>query len=118
MKLNANQSAGLRRFCRTHLAILAVLVAAIPTTGVAQDSKLAPEKRSQIEAAVSKFMASTHAPGVSVAIVEHGEYEWARGFGFADLENNVPASEHTLFRLASISKSLTEIGRASCRERV
>src|SRR5882762_9481403 len=117
MKLNANQSAGLRRFCRTHLAILAVLVAAIPTTGVAQDSKLAPEKRSQIEAAVSKFMASTHAPGVSVAIIEHGEYEWARGFGFADLENNVPASEHTLFRLASISKSLTATAAMQLVER-
>jgi CubicO group peptidase (beta-lactamase class C family) len=55
-------------------------------------------------------MATTHAPGVSVAVVENGEYEWAGGFGFADLENNVPASEHTLFRLASISKSLTAIG--------
>jgi CubicO group peptidase (beta-lactamase class C family) len=94
-----------------------VFVAAIPTPGVAQDSKLAPEKRSQIEAAVSKFMASTHSPGLSVAIVEHGEYEWARGFGFADLENNVPASEHTLFRLASISKSLTATAAMQLVER-
>jgi CubicO group peptidase (beta-lactamase class C family) len=114
MKLNAT---GLRRFCWTHLSILVVLVAAIPTPGVAQDSKLAPEKRSQIEAAVSKFMASKHPPGLSVAIVEHGEYEWARGFGFADLENNVPASEHTLFRLASISKSLTATAAMQLVER-
>lgn len=64
----------------------------------------------QIEAAVSKFMATTHAPGVSVAVVENGEYEWGAGFGFADLENNVPASEHTLFRLGSISKPLTAVG--------
>jgi CubicO group peptidase (beta-lactamase class C family) len=52
-------------------------------------------------------MATTHVPGLSVAVVEKGESEWASGFGFADLENNSPASEHTLFRLASISKSLT-----------
>jgi CubicO group peptidase (beta-lactamase class C family) len=114
MKPNATD---LRRFCWTHLSILVVFVAAIPTPGVAQDSKLAPEKRSQIEAAVSKFMASTHSPGLSVAIVEHGEYEWARGFGFADLENNVPASEHTLFRLASISKSLTATAAMQLVER-
>jgi CubicO group peptidase (beta-lactamase class C family) len=107
----------LRRFCWTLLSILVVFVAAIPTPGVAQDSKLAPEKRSQIEAAVSKFMASTHSPGLSVAIVEHGEYEWARGFGFADLENNVPASEHTLFRLASISKALTATAAMQLVER-
>jgi CubicO group peptidase (beta-lactamase class C family) len=49
-------------------------------------------------------MASTHVPGVSVAVVENGEYEWGSGFGFADLENNAPASEHTLFRLGSLSK--------------
>ena len=75
----------------------------------AQEQKLSKEKQTQIESAVAKFMASTHVPGIAVAVVENGEYEWASGFGFADLENNVPASEHTLFRLASISKSLTAV---------
>jgi serine beta-lactamase-like protein LACTB, mitochondrial len=83
----------------------------------AQEHKLAPEKQAQIEAAVAKFMATTHAPGVSVAVIENGEYEWATGFGFADLENNVPASEHTLYRLGSISKSLTAVGALELWER-
>jgi serine beta-lactamase-like protein LACTB len=83
----------------------------------AQQHELSPEKRTQIEAAVSKFMASTHVPGVSVAVVENGEYEWADGFGLADVENNAPASEHTLFRLASISKSLTAVGAMQLYER-
>jgi serine beta-lactamase-like protein LACTB len=83
----------------------------------AQEHQLSQEKRSQIEAAVSKFMASTHAPGVSVAVVENGEYEWGGGFGFADVENNAPVSEHTLFRLASISKSLTATAAMQLWER-
>lgn len=83
----------------------------------AQDQKLSQQKLKQIEAAVSKFMATSHAPGVSVAVVENGEYEWAEGFGFADLENNVPASEHTLFRLGSISKPLTSVGALELWER-
>ena len=62
-------------------------------------------------------MASTHVPGVSVAVVENGEYEWASGFGLADLENNAPASEHTLFRLASISKPITAVGAMELWER-
>lgn len=62
-------------------------------------------------------MATTHAPGVAVAVVEDGEYEWAEGFGFADLENNVPASEHTLFRMGSISKSMTAVGAMELWER-
>ena len=83
----------------------------------AQDHTLSSKKRSQIEAAISKFMASTHVPGLSVAVVEDGNYVWAAGFGFADLENNVPASEHTLFRLASISKPLTAVGAMELWER-
>jgi len=84
---------------------------------VAQQPQLAADKRAQIEAAVAKFMSSTHVPGVAVAVVENGQYEWASGFGFADLENNVAASEHTLFRLASISKSLTATGAMQLWER-
>ena len=108
----------LRRACPFHrlLAILS-LVVTLSCSAVAQESKLAPAKRSQIEAAVAKFMSSTHAPGISVAVVERGEYEWAWGFGFADLENSVPASEHTLFRLASISKSLTAVAAMQLVER-
>jgi serine beta-lactamase-like protein LACTB, mitochondrial len=82
-----------------------------------QETKLAQEKRAQIETAVSNFLTSTHVPGVSVAVVENGEYEWGAGFGFADLENNAPASEHTLFRLASISKSLTATAAMQLWER-
>jgi serine beta-lactamase-like protein LACTB len=100
-----------------HLALVVALFAAVPARSFAQDSKLAPAKRAQIDAAVSRFMASSHIPGVSVAIVENGEYEWAGGYGFADLENNVPASEHTLFRLASISKSLTATAALQLWER-
>src|SRR5580693_4895536 len=114
MKPNTKHAAGLRhRWIR--LSLLAAIAIAAPS--VAQDSKLAPAKRAQIEATVNKFMASTHVPGVSVAVVENGEYEWGQGFGFADLENNVPTSEHTLFRLASISKSLTATAAMQLWER-
>jgi len=98
--------------------ILAILFySAFVPCACAQQHELSPEKRTQIEAAVSKFMASTHVPGVSVAVVENGEYEWASGFGLADVENNTPASEHTLYRLASISKSLTAVGAMQLVER-
>jgi serine beta-lactamase-like protein LACTB len=88
-----------------------------PLFGQSQETKLDPAKRQQIEQAVSAFMSSTHTPGLAVAVVENGEYEWAQGFGVADLENNVPASEHTLFRLASISKSLTATAALELWER-
>jgi serine beta-lactamase-like protein LACTB len=95
----------------------AILIALGSGVCAAQNGKLSSGKLAKIDAVVSKFMASTHVPGVSVAVVENGEYEWAQGFGFADLENNVPASEHTLFRLASISKSLTATAALQLWER-
>lgn len=94
-----------------------LLIAICGSVLQAQQNKIAPEKLTQIQAAVSKFMSTTHAPGVSVSVVENGEYLWGAGFGFADLENNVPASEHTLFRLGSISKSLTAVGALELWER-
>ena len=83
----------------------------------AQNKELPSEKRTQIEAAVAKFMATTHVPGLSVSVVEDGKMEWASGFGFADLENNTPVTEHTLFRLASISKPLSATAAMELVER-
>jgi serine beta-lactamase-like protein LACTB len=72
-----------------------------------QPGQIAPEKRSQFETAIARFMAANGIPGVSVAVVENGVEEWSAGFGTADLENFVPATSYTLYRLASISKSIT-----------
>jgi serine beta-lactamase-like protein LACTB, mitochondrial len=107
----------LPRCSARRLACLAVFSVALVCLSQAQESRISPEKRTQIEAAVSKFMSATHVPGVAIAVVEDGKLEWATGFGFADLENNVPASEHTLFRLASISKSLTATAAMQLVER-
>ncbi|HTW31276.1 MAG TPA: serine hydrolase domain-containing protein, partial [Candidatus Sulfotelmatobacter sp.] len=103
--------------CAWGKALAALLLCVIAVCAQAQEHQLSPEKRTQIEAAVGKFMESTHVPGVLVAVVENGEAEWVQGFGFADLENQVPASEHTLYRLGSISKPLTAVGAMELWER-
>src|SRR5947209_1761548 len=79
-------------------------------TAFAQQPKLEHARRVQIESAVAKFMAENSVAGISVAVVQDGEYVWSQGFGMADLENYVPATSQTLYRLASISKSLTATG--------
>jgi serine beta-lactamase-like protein LACTB, mitochondrial len=74
---------------------------------LSQEPKLAPEKQTKLEAAIARFMAAKQTPGVSVAVVENNAHEWSAGFGMADLENFVPATSQTLYRLASISKPIT-----------
>jgi serine beta-lactamase-like protein LACTB, mitochondrial len=85
--------------------LLAYLLAA--SCAVAQTGKLSAEKQAKIEGAISKFMAGSKAPGISAAVVQDGEFVWAAGFGMADLENSVPSTSQTLYRLGSISKPLT-----------
>jgi CubicO group peptidase (beta-lactamase class C family) len=87
--------------------ILLIAYLLLPATTAAQAGQIAPGKRAQLQNAISRFMVANSIPGVSVAVVENGAEEWSAGFGTADLENSVPATPHTLYRLASISKSIT-----------
>jgi serine beta-lactamase-like protein LACTB len=83
----------------------------------AQTKSLSADKRAQIEKAASSFMAANSVPGISVAVVQDGELVWSAGFGMADLENFVPATPSTLFRLGSISKPITATAILQLSER-
>ena len=45
--------------------------------------------------------------GVAVAVVRNGRTVLAKGYGFADLENDVPVTPETVFRIGSITKQFT-----------
>ncbi|MRG47385.1 serine hydrolase [Chitinophaga sp. SYP-B3965] len=49
-------------------------------------------------------------PGISIAVIRNYQLEWARGYGFADVEEKRPVTTQTLFQAASISKSLNAVG--------
>ena len=88
--------------------LLLVYLAAV-SGAAAQQKGLAPEKRAEIEKAVSSFMSANSVPGIGAAVVLDGEPLWSAGFGMADLENSSPATSSTLFRLGSISKPITAV---------
>ena len=48
-------------------------------------------------------------PGLSLAVAEAGQVRHEAGFGFADVENEVPARPETVYRLASVSKPMTAV---------
>ncbi len=45
--------------------------------------------------------------GLSVAVSQGDELRFAKGYGSADLENNVPAAAETVYRIGSITKQFT-----------
>ncbi|HUF47898.1 MAG TPA: serine hydrolase domain-containing protein [Vicinamibacterales bacterium] len=56
-------------------------------------------------------------PGVAVAVAIDGRIVWTEGFGFANLELQVPATAETMFGIGSISKSLTVTATARLADR-
>jgi len=49
-------------------------------------------------------------PSVAVAVAKDRDILWEEGFGWADREKRIAATEHTLYSLASISKPITATG--------
>ncbi|MBL8269802.1 serine hydrolase domain-containing protein [Steroidobacter sp.] len=49
-------------------------------------------------------------PSITVAVAHNGEVVWEEGFGWADREKRMPATAHTAYLIASVSKPLTATG--------
>src|SRR5260370_26191720 len=87
-----------RKSLRPFSFLLAALLAALScVSATAQDHTLSPEKRAQIEKAVSAFMTANSVPGVSVAVVQSGQPVWSTGFGMSALQDSAPAHSFTLY---------------------
>jgi D-alanyl-D-alanine carboxypeptidase len=79
-------------------------------------SSASPSARSQpathadlsgIEKYVLSTMRKNNVPGISVGIVQDGKVILARGYGVANVELSVPATENTVYQIASVTKTFT-----------
>lgn len=52
-------------------------------------------------------LAKSCAPSLAVSVSRNGEILWEEAFGWADREKRIPATAHTLYSLASVSKPIT-----------
>ena len=66
------------------------------------------EKIKIFEAFVKQQMEIDQIPGLSIGFIKD-DFMWTRGFGYADLENKVPATAKSGYRLASNTKSMTTV---------
>ena len=77
---------------------------------------LSPATLQAVEAAISATMSAQRIPGLSVAVVTHGELRWSSCYGQSDVENAVPATAETVYRLASVSKPITAVAAMQLAE--
>lgn len=64
---------------------------------------------STVEDAVKTFMNKYQVPGMSVAITKDERLVYAKGYGVADKDKGTPITNNSLFRIASVSKTITGI---------
>ena len=115
------------RLARLTFATFGAALAALPTAPLAAqqpgpgrprpvliDRALDPAAAPRFQAAVDSGRAllqrlrdSVGIPGLSVAVLVDGQIVWSEGLGYADLENRVPATPLTRFRIGSVSKPVT-----------
>jgi len=58
---------------------------------------------------MTEFVRTHQAPGAALAVTKNGRLVYARGFGWANLEDKIPAQPDSIFRIASISKPITAV---------
>lgn len=92
----------IRRFALP-LFILVLLIAP------AAAGDLPEATRTAIRSFVAEEMQKHQVPGLSLAVVSERQLCFSAGFGKADIENDVPAKPDTVYRLASISKTITAV---------
>jgi CubicO group peptidase (beta-lactamase class C family) len=85
----------------THAALAAKSDAALPSP------RPTAANLARIDELARNAISLGNIPGLSIAIERHGVTIYQKGFGYADLENNVPVTAETVFPLGSITKTMT-----------
>tara|TARA_R110002049_G_scaffold14886_6_gene61957 strand:- start:4564 stop:6048 length:1485 start_codon:yes stop_codon:yes gene_type:complete len=60
-----------------------------------------------IDKEIETLMKSYKAVGLSVAVVKNDRIIYSKGFGFRNLEKNLPVTDRTIFHIASMTKAFT-----------
>ncbi len=61
----------------------------------------------KLDKLVNKHLAEKHIPAISIGVVKNGEVIFLKGYGFADLDNQIPADDETIYQLGSVTKTIT-----------
>lgn len=77
---------------------------------VVHPPQLFAERFRRARATIHQAIDQGRAPSLAVAVVRGGEIVWEEAFGWADRERQIPATPHTMYSLASVSKPLTATG--------
>ena len=94
---------------RTFLGL--TLAASLLAAACSRDSAVVIDDRfSEVRDLIIEQVSTGEVPSIAVAVAEDGEIVWEEAFGWSDVENQVRATPNTMYRLGSISKTITATG--------
>lgn len=88
-------------------ALMASLGIFLGSSAAVQAQQLPAATVEKIEHLITAYMSAHGIPGLSIAVVVDGKPAWSNGYGIANLEHDVPAKAATVYRTASIGKTMT-----------
>ena len=99
-------------WARARATVAPVLVLGLLLSACAEsdDGTDTPQRYDALARAVEEERVALGAPGAAVAIIEHGEVTFARGFGTKAAGATEAVEPTTLFRIGSSGKMLTALG--------
>ncbi len=84
----------------------------VPVHAPVPTALAAPTSVDELRARIAAVLEQEQVPGVGLALVDREGVQWAGGVGVADLQTRAPVTERTVFRVASITKSIVGLGVA------
>ena len=87
-----------------------LMLCALLVLPASRGSAQAADRFAPIRATIRRFLDSTGTASVAVAVAKDGKILWEEGFGLANRERMIPATQHTMYSMASISKPITATG--------
>lgn len=95
------------------LALTLILISVRPAS--AQNPR--DEMEAFFDSYLTEQMQTHHIPGVVVSVVKDGNVLFTKGYGYADIEKQIPFDENTLLTVASLGKTFTAVGVLQLSER-
>jgi CubicO group peptidase (beta-lactamase class C family) len=91
------------------ITVLVITLLAGCATPPTKPVEVNEEPWDQFEVELEYLRQQMKIPGMSAAVVKDGQLVWARGLGYADVENHVPATPETPYHLASVTKTFAAV---------
>jgi serine beta-lactamase-like protein LACTB, mitochondrial len=88
-------------------ALIFLILVCYPAGLLNAESKNKPQAIERARMLAREFVKLSRVPGIAIAVGTKAGVQWEEGFGFSDLENQIPVNPKSRFRLGSVSKLIT-----------